>query len=366
VASAPVSGSVWRGLEGFDPEAAGQLAYFDARSPSHARFLRLAVTLLTDDARVRGAVHEAWGAREFHARYERALLLCAAVRFDALRDPTHPLARGIGSEPTDPRAITLEAVRDGLLRPTALASMSTRFVQTNEVTRACVWRLPLGIIGQGRRCTLVDIGCSAGLNLVADRIDVAWTDEDGSPIRLVDVDVVQRVGFDRAPIDVRDDDALTWLSACVWPGQVERLRLLEAAAACARDARSRGQMSLEAADLSDVPGRIAGLSSDTVVYAYQTIVRDYLLPEVARRYDDAMRAWLIAHPNRAAWAELERAPQGAPGPTEIRVHFAHDGRVRTLAVASGDYHPGALRLDGPALAELRSAFDPTRRLDDGV
>ena len=35
--------------------------------------------------------------------------------------------------------------------------------------------------------------------------------------------VVERVGLDRAPVDVNDDDAARWLVACVWPDQLDRL-----------------------------------------------------------------------------------------------------------------------------------------------
>jgi hypothetical protein len=351
--------AVSHGLDGFEVEAEGQAAYLDSRSPCHAVFLRHSATLVATDQEVRKGILAAWEGRSFRARYERPLLLCAAVRFDALRDSAHPLSTGLAREPPEMGGITVDAVREALTRPSALVSMRNRFVQTNEVTRACVWRLPITIVGQGRPIVLADLGCSAGLNLIADRLNLTWARSDGAPLELQPARIVGRIGFDRAPVDVRDEDAVGWLRACLWPGQTERLRRFEQAVRCARDAIAGGDMQMEAVDATEMPARLERLTlADRMVFAYQTVVLDYLLPAIRDRYQAAMSDWLVAHPHDCVWAEFERSKAPAGGPAEIRVHFATSGRptVRTLTLAHGEYHPEALSVNAGALAELAAHF----------
>jgi hypothetical protein len=357
-------GRVATGLDGFEGEAEGQRAYFESRSPCHAAFLRHVTSLLAERGEVRSAVLAAWEGRSFRARYERPLLLCAAVRLDALCDPSHPLAAALSVEPPNIGAIRADAVREAVLRPSVLSSLRSRFVQTNEVTRACVWRLPIGLVAGRRPCILADLGCSAGLNLIADRLDLTWRGSDGAPLALLPARVVGRFGFDRAPVDVRDEGAMRWLRACLWPGQTERLYRFEQAVRFAREASDRGEMHIEVAEATEMPARLERLaSSDAVVFAYQTVVLDYLLPPIRDRYLAAMTAWILAHPRQAFWAEFERSPATASaGPAEIRVHFAKGHDVRTLSLAGGEYHPETLHLDGNALAELAADFGDESRV----
>ncbi len=343
------------GLDGFDDEAAGQVEFFASRSPTHARLLETARALLARDLVTRSLVEDAWRERAFHARYERPLLLCAAIRFDALRDPAHPLARAIATEPPDDETITEQAVRNALARPLALDLLKDASVQTNEVTRAVVWQWPLAMMDIAGPIALADVGCSAGLNLVADRIEISWIDESGTPLPSHPRGIALRLGFDRSPIDVRDLDHADWLRACMWPGQVDRLHRLEAAIGRAREALSTGELVLSTADLLDVPRHldiVARAEKPALVYAYQTIVRDYLDPDVRDRYQAAMHDWLRAHPGTTLWAEFERGARDAPEPAELRVSFAQGEAIRSLVLARADYHPERLRVDRAALAEL--------------
>ncbi len=91
----------------------------------------------------------------------------------------------------------------------------------------------------------VDVGASAGLNLLLDRYEYVY--EPGgrlggpSTVRLecgtrgpVPVpasmpSVAQRCGLDRSPVDVHDVAQRRWLEACVWPDQTDRFERLRAA-----------------------------------------------------------------------------------------------------------------------------------------
>ena len=101
---------------------------------------------------------------------------------------------------------------------------------------------------------LIDVGCSAGLNLTVDRAGIAYSNgqslgQASSPVRHAASivgdrpvparampEVVARVGIDFDPVDVTDADAARWLRACLWPDQPERLARLEAELALAAEA----------------------------------------------------------------------------------------------------------------------------------
>ena len=101
---------------------------------------------------------------------------------------------------------------------------------------------------------LIDVGCSAGLNLTVDRVGIAYSNgqslgDPSSPVqhsssivggRPVPArampEVVTRVGVDLDPVDVTDADDARWLRACLWPDQPERAARLEAEMALAASA----------------------------------------------------------------------------------------------------------------------------------
>ncbi|MFY9932381.1 MAG: DUF2332 domain-containing protein, partial [Streptosporangiaceae bacterium] len=93
---------------------------------------------------------------------------------------------------------------------------------------------------------LIDVGCSAGLNLNVDRVGITYSNgqslgDPSSPVQLSSSivgdrpiparampEVVARVGVDLDPVDVTDADDARWLRACLWPDQPERAARLEA------------------------------------------------------------------------------------------------------------------------------------------
>jgi len=118
--------------------------------------------------------------------------------------------------------------------------------QTNEVGRAAA--LAGGLCHVAAEAALpmrlLEIGASAGLNLRADQFRIegrvatagpamsalvlhdAWL---GAAPPAVEVEVVERLGVDLAPIDPLTDDGRLRLQAFVWPDQVERLARLRGA-----------------------------------------------------------------------------------------------------------------------------------------
>ena len=173
-------------------------------------------------------------------------VLLAAVHYLLLGGLDHPLAAVYeGSSDLDPGPLFTDVCR--AQREAIGELLQTRHTNTNEVGRSALLGPALtataGRIGEP--LALVDVGCSAGLNLLCDRYRLdfgpcgATGPEDAAvriscrvvggrpPIAPLLPRIAARVGLDRDPIDLFDEDAVRWQLACVWPdtGRLPRSRL---------------------------------------------------------------------------------------------------------------------------------------------
>ncbi|MGI9622764.1 MAG: DUF2332 domain-containing protein [Acidimicrobiales bacterium] len=166
--------------------------------------------------------------------------LLAAVRFLLLAGVSHPLEEAYDAEDV------VAAV--ALFKPFVLEHrgdivelLQHRRVQTNEVGRTSAIAPALAHVARSARrgLGLVEVGASAGLNLLVDRCYLDYgamqVGEASSPIRIdcavdtppaafnmADLSLSWRKGLDQAPIDVNDEESVRWLLACVWVGQTDR------------------------------------------------------------------------------------------------------------------------------------------------
>ena len=271
--------------------------------PSYNQVLARVADALDGDVGRR--LGKAWARRRFKIFYDgRPLLLLAALRHDALAvGPAHTSCGPRWPRPIRPRSPqpprqsrvgwgANPSARPGLARP----SPAGRW-QTNEVSRAVAWLWPAllapGNRPAGRRpeLALVNLGCSAGLNLVADALDLTWTNPEGAPFAVARTPrVVRRLGLEQVPLNpCRDDDA-DWLRACVWAG--ERNRLGPAGAGHGRPGaarRTRIPAPVSSRRLPPaIPARLTALAQTApgdadadgpLWLAYQTVVREYLEPD---------------------------------------------------------------------------------------
>lgn len=345
------------------------------RAPVYAHLLALLPRVLP-----RERLRKAWEGRTFGAWYERPLLILGALRDDALEEgPTHPLfgvigggtsadAEGPAPDPPEESAVTVEALEAALAAHRPMwEKLAHRHLQTNETSRAVAWLWPAHLVATvdpAASLRLVEVGASAGLNLVADALPRIWTRSDGGALTVDPLpEIEERVGYDLRPLDVDQEASARWLRACVWPGQEDRARRLDQAIDAWRSSSPRPK--LVQATAGNVPeGLSRPVPPGTRCLVFQTILRDYLPAGERARYEEGMRSWLDSTPGRALWVELEvteAAREGGP-PAAITVHLA-DGDFR---IATCSPHPKELAVDRRAVEaltarlETRDPTDPTR------
>ncbi len=246
------------------------------------------------------------------------VLLLAAVHDLVLGGLDHQLAAVYaGESDADPGPLFVDLCLQQ--RRALLHLLATRHVNTNEVGRSATLGPALTTVAArlGEPLAHLDVGCSAGLNLLCDRylldygpagttgpgdapVRVACRVAGGTPpIAPLLPTIVARVGLDRAPVDVNDDDQARWQLACVWPdtGRLPRTRL-------ALEEARRTPLGLVQGDAVDRVGpAIAGLPSGAVAVVTTTHVVAYLSPTQRAGFRDALAAASLDRP--VAWVSAE-------------------------------------------------------------
>jgi hypothetical protein len=253
----------------------------------------------------------------------------------------HYLALANGIDPWSAPHETLVDHREWLAR-----FVAEQDVQTNEAGR-CFALLPafleLARAG-GRRLDLLELGPSAGLNLLFDRYAYryrrgAWGpahtdlvlagDERGEvPVELlsVEIEVGRRRGIDLNPIDVTTDEGVRLLRSFVWADQRHRVERLRRAIDIAR----ADPPELIRGDYVELlPELLADRDRDALTVVFQTASTLYLDRE---RYDrvrttlrDAARAAPLGWVSMQRWDEEDEVGDGAP--LEVALWPERDGRV---------------------------------------
>ena len=222
---------------------------------------------------------------------------------------------------------TLRAALSPVLAGKAILPWLDSAPQTNEVARSGVL-VPgfLSIAAEtGLPLALLELGCSAGLNLVPDRyayrlgtldagnhdsclrIEPIWegADPPAAPLR-----IASRAGVDLNPLDLLDPDARNRLLAYVWPDQPQRLeRMARAIAITAEDPPEI--VKGDAADFVETRVRTCKGVTTTV---FHSIAFQYFPPETQGRITAHMEeAGARATPSAPlAWLRFEMEP-GADG-----------------------------------------------------
>lgn len=258
-------------------------------------------------------------------------------------------------------------------RDRLLALVATRATQTNEVGR-CTALLPaLCAIGTrtGVPLAVLDLGASAGLNLLFDRYAYDYRlavgepghTDGGGPRRALAGDprsavvlscevsgistmralprsvprVAARAGLDRSPVDVRDEDAVLWLLACQWPDDLDRFLQACAALSIAREAGEPPRVA-EGDMVEDLAAAAAALPPDAHLCLVHTWVAAYLSPACQRRLLEAVGTLGAARPVTWLYAEAPGEARGLPMPA--RPPGRTLGRTGSTALVLVDVAPG--------------------------
>jgi len=263
----------------------------------------------------------AWQGRRFGASYERPLLILASLREVALKEgPSLALWPAIAAQEPDSAAATEQALGQALEHPGFWHNVSRRHVQTNETSRAVAWLWPAGLLGQVdpvRPLTLHDVGASAGLNLVADRLPAAWEDGSGTALALPPLPpIAGRSGADLRPLDATDEDDARWLLACVWARQSDREERL----ARALEAFHEQRPTVRQATAREVPAFLPTVRPDTPrALAWQTVVKDSCRstsgPSTKPACAPGSPAASPAPRCGSSWSWLPPVPRACPSPS---------------------------------------------------
>jgi hypothetical protein len=246
------------------------------------------------------------------------LTLLGAVHYLLLEGLEHPLADVYaGRSDADPGPLFLDLCR--VRRDEVTALLATRHVQTNDCGRSAV--IGPGLTWLASRLegpmSLVDVGASAGINLLCDRYRMDYgahgaTGPVDSPVQIgcrvvagappisprLPV-LVARVGIDRSPVDLADPDNARWLLACVWPdtGRLERT------AASIRLAQADPPRVIAGDATGALPGVLSDLPESATAIVVTTSALAYLGIEERRRFVAVLET--ESHHRRIAWLSAE-------------------------------------------------------------
>ena len=276
-------------------------------------YARVAVALSESEEALRAI--EAAPARKRHPT-----VILAALHDLALAGRAPALAAAYADTDGDAAA---DAAIDTLLRMTgAVVAIAVRRRVRGSETGHCAVLYP-AIAEAARRAGaqavgLIDVGCSAGLNLNVDRVGITYSQggllgDPSSPVQQsasvvgdrpiptrAMPEVVTRVGVDRDPVDVTDADSARWLRACLPPDQPERAARLDAELALAATAPP---LLLSGDALEMLPDALARVPADALPVVTTTWALSRFSPD--RRLRFLYRLEEAAGGRPVAWVSAE-------------------------------------------------------------
>jgi hypothetical protein len=315
----------------------------------------------------------------------RPNILLAAVHFLLLGGAPHDLAAHYDTVPSDPAATAppgANVVDDFIAfcadyRDELVHLVSTRNTQTNEIGR-CSALYPvfssISALHAGQTVALLDLGASAGLNLLFDHYAYVYVPrEEGRAVTVGDStssvtldcvvrgdpqslplrdapSIATRVGLDQSPLNPAVADDARWLLACLWPDNLPRFIRLQGALSLARTIAD--PPTLHRGDIiDDLASVTASIDRTVPVIIFHTWVAAYL--SEARQVDlvQAVRAVAASRPVHYVYAEQTTETPGLPTPPapeasplgSLRTAVVHldlrDSGQERAPVRLADMHP---------------------------
>jgi hypothetical protein len=239
----------------------------------------------------------------------------------------------------------------------------TRTVQTNEPGRSTVLYPALLQLTLEHHLPirLLEIGASAGLNLLVDRYCyVASNQELGdpdSPVRFEEpwqpgppidlragaeaLQITYRAGCDQHPLQPADPADRTTILSYIWPDEIERFQRI----ADALDIAAADPPPVAAASASQwLAGALEQARADELAVVWQSVFRQYLDAEEWRQIEAAVGRAIQANPAaRIVWLMMEPGEDHLAG-MKLSRRTHPDERERLLA-SCGDHGPPVLWID---------------------
>jgi hypothetical protein len=300
-------------------------------------------------ARLAGGVGGDEELRELAARAKpgqpHANLLFGAVHFLLLRGAQHPLRdfypdlNGGHTKTDDPFPVFRDFVR--VHRAQLEPLISTRVTNTNEVGRSAVLHAGFRALAAeaGEPLNLIEIGPSAGLNLIWDRYGVSYN-RDGKTVASIAPDaplviqcelrgdkippaaatprVGKRMGLELNPVDLSNADDRDWLRALMWPDQISRLERLDKAISLFRE----NKPEIRGGDaLALLPGALRDMPENETVCVYHTIAVYQFSRQMKQSLHDILT---VAGLRRPVW-RLSFEAESWDGRCPITLIRYHDG-----------------------------------------
>jgi hypothetical protein len=291
-----------------------------------------------------------------------ANILFGAAHYLLLRGADHPLRRfypnlnggtRIGGDPL-PHFVDFVGKYRGELAPL----IASKVTNTNEVGRSSLLHAAFRAVAMdaGEPLNLIEIGPSAGLNLIWDRYGVRYQRGGNifelpvkNPALTIDCElrgpknpplgptpkIASRVGLELNPVNLDDPDQRDWLRALVWPDTRGRFERLEAALKVYASERPEIRIG-SALDL--LPDAIRAIPEDQRICVYHS----YVVYQFSSEMKEALESLLIlAGLRRPIWRIGIEG--GLDGSNTIEMTRYHDGirDTKTLALC----HPHGAWLD---------------------
>ncbi|PHS27277.1 MAG: hypothetical protein COA84_04610 [Robiginitomaculum sp.] len=250
-----------------------------------------------------------WHGRSFTAWFERPLLLAGAIHEQVLQGNAPELksfyASCGGAFAPDQANDLAMAIKTTLSQchQQMVPFLRQETIQTNETSRGLAWLLPVLAHWQKARpaITLIELGCSAGLGLVADgygyQVDgpagQVWA-RKGDPCfeitlngmgaeralsslaHLPDLSAAMgaRIGCDLNPLDCKEENQKRILEALIWPDNAPRLARLRAAI----EIQARYDVRFERGDMVACVEHLSerGVADTPMVVVFNTVASCYL------------------------------------------------------------------------------------------
>lgn len=238
-------------------------------------------------------------------------LLFASVHYLLLSGSQHELQEFYPSITRDPRPFegSFLPFKDFCLhhREEIINLLQTRLVQTNEIRR-CTYLYPsfCYIYGKVKKpLSLIEIGTSAGLQLLWDRYSYSYGTEDtyGDPDSSVHLtaqmrngnvpglsqnspQVAWRMGIDLHVIDLSNKNDYLWLKSLIWSEHKERLELFERAVQLFN---AHPVDLVEGDGVSLLPDVIEQVPTDSILCIFHTHVANQMSDDSKRKLIENVR-----------------------------------------------------------------------------